>query len=56
MSPGKRTRKYCNLVDNQSKRRYKKIITPAFKIHRLFFKKRKSELQHKNQASEGATY
>ncbi|KAK0077763.1 hypothetical protein PV326_009843, partial [Microctonus aethiopoides] len=44
------------MVDESSKRKYRKSIKPAFKRRRLFLKKRKSELRHKNELSEGTTY
>ncbi|KAK0071999.1 hypothetical protein PV325_012047, partial [Microctonus aethiopoides] len=55
-SPGKNTKKYCDLADSSSSRRYEKSITPKFKRRRLFLRQKKSELRHKNESSEGTTY
>lgn len=55
-SPGKNTKKYCDLADSSSSRRYEKSIIPRFKRRRLFLRQKKSELRHKNESSEGTPY
>ncbi|OXU20599.1 hypothetical protein TSAR_006596 [Trichomalopsis sarcophagae] len=56
MSPSKQLTKYCKKTDNYSTRRRHRASTLKFKRQRLFLKKQKSVLRHKNEISEGATY
>ena len=56
VSPSIKLRKYCEDIDKQASNRYNKAGTAAFKKRRLFLKKRKSELRHKNESVESTTY
>ena len=56
LSPGKYAKKYTTQKDLYSRKKYTNSLTRTFKKRHLFLRKRKTDLRHKKELSEGTTY
>ena len=56
LSPGKHTKMYCNTTNVREKKPILQIKTDQLQKASLVFEKKKSELRHNKEISEGTTY